>query len=99
MHKPGIASLMGQRGGRRRAIFCPEDLETFDEPRTPQDMLRALAKVAVQVHRSQLDPRVCNAVVYASAAHFRGTELEGLKEIRKEIDELKANWRASQRGV
>ena len=89
MHTPGVASAMGQKGGRRRAIFAPENLDKFEEPKTANDMLRAIGRVVVQVHRGEIDPKVANCVFYGGAAFFKGSEMLALADIRKEIDELK----------
>ncbi|MGH9544792.1 MAG: hypothetical protein ACRD23_06210 [Terriglobales bacterium] len=96
LHLGENAKTLGAKGGRRRAIFNPANLETFPEPTSANEMLQAVAKVFCQVYRGQLDPRVSNAAIYASAAFFKGSEMLALAEIRKEIDALKANWKASQ---
>ena len=99
MHTPGNASRLGVKGGHRRMIFNPDNLTRFPEPKSPEDMLGAIARVVVQVHRGELDPRVANSVVYGGAAFFKGSEMEELKQIRAEIKEMKKRFEEQEKAV
>lgn len=69
-HTPGKASECGQRGGRRRAIFNPANLEAFTPPQTAEAMLKLVAHTVVECRAARLDAKTANAI-FAGAAAFR----------------------------
>jgi hypothetical protein len=72
---PAEAALMGAKGGRRRAIFNPANLEPFAAPKTAGDLLRLLAQTIVEVRSGRLDPKVANSIAYLAGGLANTLEL------------------------
>jgi hypothetical protein len=62
LHTKGVASKLGEKGGRRRAIFDPDKLLHFEAPKTVDECLAILGQIAAETHRGELDPRVASTV-------------------------------------
>jgi hypothetical protein len=62
MHTQGMASMLGTRGGHRRAVFRPDGLVQFTPPRTPDELLLLIAATIVEVREARMDTKVANAI-------------------------------------
>jgi hypothetical protein len=62
LHTEGIAAKLGEKGGRRRAIFNPDKLLRFEPPKTVDECLSILGQIAAETHRGEIDPRVASTV-------------------------------------
>lgn len=76
---PKVASEMGARGGRRRAIFNPDGLEPFAAPKSAGDLLHLMAQTIVEVRSGKVDPRVANSISYLGAGFLKAVELVDLE--------------------
>jgi hypothetical protein len=85
-----------RQGGRERsrpAAVLPPD--TADAPlRTPADVRDLLGRTANQTLRGEVDPRVCNSVVYALSTLLRSIEGD---EILRRIEALESRARLGAR--
>jgi hypothetical protein len=73
-HTPGRAAECGQVGGRRRAVYNPDNLERFESPKSAGELLRLLATTIVEVRSGRMDPRVANTVAYLGASFLSAME-------------------------
>ncbi len=64
LHTPGTASILGQRGGRRRAVFNPDGLEPFPPPKDVNDLLRLVMQTVVEVRSAKIDTKTATAIFY-----------------------------------
>lgn len=64
LHTPGVASKLGQRGGRRRAIFNPEGLEPISTPQNAADLSRLVMQTLVEVRAQKIDVKVATCIFY-----------------------------------
>ncbi len=78
LHTKGVASKLGEKGGRRRAIFDPARLLHFEPPKTVDECLAILGQIAVETHRAELEPKVA-----ATISGILNTLLSGI-EIREQ---------------
>jgi len=62
LHTPGVASKLGQRGGRRRAIFDPAQLKEFSAPSSAQEFKTLLGTTAIELREGKLEARTANAL-------------------------------------
>lgn len=62
LHTGDNAVRLGEKGGRRRAIFDPDKLLHFEAPKTVDECLAILGQIAAETHRGELDPRVASTV-------------------------------------
>lgn len=81
-----MASLLGARGGRRRARYDPEELTPISEPRSAQDVLKALAQVFVEVHAGKVDTKVGNCLAYLGSAYLSALQVADLDERLKVLE-------------
>jgi hypothetical protein len=77
-HSGDNASVCGQRGGRRRAIFDPEGLEPMKAPRNAADLLVMLSQTIVEVRSAKIDTRAANSIAYLGASFLRAIEVANL---------------------
>jgi hypothetical protein len=78
-HTPGNASAYGAKGGRRRARYLAEPLETLDAPRTATDVQALLARTLAEVRAGRLDPKIATCMFYGCSAYLKATELTELE--------------------
>jgi len=70
MHTPGNAQKAGMVGGRRRAIFNPDQLQQFSPPKNPSALLDVVATTIVDVRQGRMDPKAGNTIaVLAGVCH------------------------------
>jgi hypothetical protein len=82
----GLASLAGQRGGRRRARYSAEDLAPITPPENSGDVLKVLSQVIGEVHDLRLEPRVANSLAYLSSAYLSALQVADLDERLKALE-------------
>ncbi len=70
---------MGSRGGRRRAIFTPDDLKEMAPPKSADDLLKFLAQLMIEVRCGKLDPRVANSISFLGTGFLRALEVSELE--------------------
>jgi hypothetical protein len=87
MHTPGVAAKLGERGGRRRAIFDPDGLEHFAAPETVRDQIRILAQIQCEVHEGKIEPKVASVLAQLSSAFVACLELEQFGEKLKAMEQ------------
>lgn len=78
-HSGDTAKILGARGGRRRAVYNPENLEPFAAPQSAMDLVRLLGSTIVEVRSGRLDPRVANSLSYVSGAFMAALETADLE--------------------
>jgi hypothetical protein len=78
LHTPGIASKLGQRGGRRRAVFNPEALEPLPPPKDAGDLLRLALQTLVEVRAAKIEVNVANCILYGIKVASDALELSDL---------------------
>jgi hypothetical protein len=64
LHTEGVASKLGERGGRRRAIFNPQNLEPMSTPQNAEDLSRLAMQTLVEVRAQRLDTKVATCIFY-----------------------------------
>jgi hypothetical protein len=77
MHS-GRAAELGSKGGRRRAVFNPTNLEPFRAPQSAGDLMRLVAATIVEVRAAKIDPRSANSIAYLGASFLKAVELVDL---------------------
>ena len=93
---PGRSAELGRRGGRRRAIYNPDNLKGFAAPKTAGDLRDLLAESIVEIRAGKLDPRVANALGYLGASYLRALEVS---DFERRLDALEASQRFEQRVI
>lgn len=85
-HTGNTAAELGARGGRRRAIFNPDNLEPFTPPKNAEELLKLLATTICEIRSGRLEPRTANSVVYASAGFINALEIADLDTRLKALE-------------
>lgn len=85
-HTSNLASELGRKGGRRRAIYNPDDLEPFKPPKDAAELLALLSQTIIEIRSGRLEPRVANSLVYATAAFLNTLEISDLAQQLKELE-------------
>ena len=85
-HTGNTASLLGARGGRRRAIFNPDGLEPLAAPKDAGDLLVLLAQTIVEVRAGRLEPRVANSLSYVASAFMAALDTADLDARLKALE-------------
>jgi len=93
---PGRAAELGSKGGRRRAIYSPEDLKDFSAPKTAADLRDLLAESIVEIRAGKLDPRVANALGYLGTSYLRALEVS---DVESRLDALEGAQRSQERAI
>ena len=93
MHTGDNASVLGAKGGRRRAVYNPSNLEAFAAPKTVSDMRQLLASTIVETRSGRIDPKVANTIAYLGTAFMNACELADL-EARLQALEAKQGGKA-----
>lgn len=75
LHTEGVASKLGQRGGRRRAIFDPDNLLPFNAPTNAHEQAAILAQLEVETHQGKIDPKVASTISTLANAYLGALEL------------------------
>ena len=94
--EPGRAAELGSKGGRRRAIYNPDNLKDFEAPKTAADLRNLLAESMIEIRAGKLDPRVANALGYLGASYLRALEVA---DIESRLDALEASQLGEQRVI
>lgn len=80
MHgEPGRAAVLGSKGGRRRALYRPENLLNLEAPKTAADLKALFAQSILEIRTGQLDPRSANAIAYLGAGFLRHLRCQKLR--------------------
>lgn len=95
--EPGKAAVLGRKGGRRRTVHSPEDLQEFPAPKSAADLLDLLAHSIVEVRSGKLEPRLANSISYLGTGFLRAIEVANL-ERRLEDLERERGKNAGQEG-
>lgn len=88
-HTPGRAAQLGQRGGLRRRIFKPEDIQHFEPPKDAKDLMLMLAVTLVETREMKIEPRVANAFFCGCGMFLHALELV---DVAAELKELKGKF-------
>jgi hypothetical protein len=78
MHS-GRAAELGRKGGRRRAVYCPDQLMQCPPPKTAADLRDLLAQSIVEIRSGKLDPKLANSISYLGAGFLRALEISDLE--------------------
>ncbi len=78
MHS-GRAAELGRKGGRRRAIYSPDELKQFAAPTNAGDLKDLLAQSIVELRNGTLDPKLANSISYLGAGFLRALEVSDLE--------------------
>jgi len=73
MHS-GRAAELGSKGGRRRAVYNPENLKPILPPRTVGDVKDLFAQLIVDVRAGKIDPKLANSISYLGLNFLRTLE-------------------------
>jgi hypothetical protein len=87
LHTPGVASKLGTRGGRRRAIFDPAGLEKFGAPKDASDIVEILAATIVEIRESRMESKTAATVGQLSGAFLNALEVADLDIRLKRVEE------------
>ena len=77
--EPGKAAELGSKGGRRRAVYSPDDLQEFAPPRSAADLRDLLAQSIVEIRAGKLDPKLANSISYLGTGFLRALEVSDLE--------------------
>jgi len=86
-HIGNNARELGAKGGRRRAIYNPENLEPFTAPQTAEDVVRLLSHTLVETRAGKIDPRVASTIAQLSNTFMQAFELSTLEERLRLLEE------------
>lgn len=86
-HSGNRASVCGQRGGRRRAIFNPDGLEPMKPPQNAAELLLLLSQTIVEVRSAKIDTRAANSIAYLGASFLRAAEVSDLELRLRALEE------------
>ena len=78
MHS-GRAEELGSKGGRRRAIYSPEELKQFAAPASAGDLRDLLAQSIIEIRTGKLDPKLANSISYLGTGFLRALEVSDLE--------------------
>lgn len=92
---PERAAELGRRGGRRRAIFDPEELKQFSAPNTAHELVAVLAESIVDVRAARLEPKAACAIALLATNWLRARELALLES---KVSELGRQLHAGETG-
>jgi hypothetical protein len=87
---------MGAKGGRRRAVYNPSNLEPFTTPKNAADLFPLLAQTLVEVRSGKMDPKVANSIAVLSAACLNALETA---ETESRLQALEAKLGTNQPGA
>jgi len=71
---PSRASKLGRRGGRRRAVRCPQELKVFDPPKSAADLRDLLSQSIIELRTGTLDPKLANSISYLGTGFLKAIE-------------------------
>jgi hypothetical protein len=94
MHS-GRAAELGSKGGRRRAMFSPDQLMPFPPPKTGADVRDLLAQSMVEVRAGQLDPRIVTSLCDLANEFWKALEVCTIEEVVEPLE----REHAQDRGV
>jgi hypothetical protein len=80
-----LASLCGQKGGRRRARFNYEDLPELPAPSGIEDVRRILGTAMIELRSAKIEPKVAAALSSLASAYL---DSEALLQFSRRLDEL-----------
>jgi len=78
MHS-GRAAEIGSKGGRRRAVYSPDNLKHFEPPKTAADLRDLLAQSITEIRSGKLDPKLANSISYLGTGFLRALEVSDLE--------------------
>ena len=67
--------MLGSKGGRRRAVYKPENLTRFAAPKTAADLRDLFAQSIIEIRTGKLDSKSANAIAYLGTGFLRALEL------------------------
>jgi hypothetical protein len=82
----GRAAKLGSIGGRRRAIFNPDELKRFPAPKTAAHVRDLLAQSMVELRAGELDPRIASSICCLVAEFLKTLELCTLEEVIEPLE-------------
>jgi len=85
MHS-GRAAELGSKGGRRRAIYSPDDLKQFAAPTSAGDLRDLLAQSIIEIRTGKLDPKLANSISYLGTGFLRAIEVSDLENRLKALE-------------
>lgn len=74
-HTADNARVLGTRGGHRRAIYNPDQLEPLAAPKNAVELRDFLAQTMVETRSGKIEPNVANALAILSRAYLRALEI------------------------
>ncbi len=77
--EPGKAAELGSKGGRRRAVYNPDDLQEFAPPRSAADLRELLAQSIIEIRAGKLEPKLANSISYLGTGFLRALEVSDLE--------------------
>jgi hypothetical protein len=78
LHTPGVAAKLGTKGGHRRTVYRPDNLETFDAPQDAKDLLQLLAATICEVRAGKVETKVASCISYLSTSFLNAFEIADL---------------------
>jgi hypothetical protein len=84
MHS-GRAAELGSKGGRRRAIYSPDDLKHFAAPTSAGDLRDLLAQSIIEIRTGKLDPKLANSISLGTG-FLRAIEVSDLENRLKALE-------------
>lgn len=86
-HSGNFARELGAKGGRRRAVFNPANLEPMTAPRSAADLLLLLSQTILEVRAAKIDTRAANSIAYLGASLLRAIEISDLTARLKRLED------------
>lgn len=86
-HSGDTAKVLGARGGRRRAIFDPDNLTPLNPPKDAAELLVLLSQTIVEVRGAQIDTRAANSIAYLGTSFLRAAEVSDLEQRIRALEE------------
>ena len=85
------AAELGSRGGRRRAVFNPDNLMPFAAPKTAADLRDLLAHSMVELRTGQLDPRIATSICTLAVEFLKTLEVCTIEEAVERLEQERAS--------
>jgi hypothetical protein len=92
LHTGNNASLLGMKGGKRRARFSFEQLIDIPAPKTAGDLRDLIGHTIRELRKGHVEPKVANPVAYLAGAMADALELVEYETRLKRLEAPEAEW-------
>jgi hypothetical protein len=95
--QPGLAAEAGSKGGRRRAIFRPEELKRFAPAKTTADLVDVVSQTLTDARNGVLDAKVANAIGGLASVMMKLFEATTFEERLRRLETFREEYQRGRR--